>query len=313
MPARTPLLDQLRTGKKQSDAILQPVVDKWLVEHGDTLSAYDESDWSALRDLMTRGPRRRRRVFSPSAATLCRRRLVIDKYRDLRPIPLKDARYSKIFDDGRWRHFRWQMTFFKMGIVESMEIFHTLGDLEYGGSYDVVARLMINGKMRRVLIDIKGVHASKFNGIQFSGKPEESNRVQVCIYMHLNNIKIGILWYENKNTQETCEIVIRRDATYHRIIRRYIRRQKYMRRYVEAGAFPKEECDVSGRSNEFQRCPQRNNCLCLPVQLVLEDGEVVKVGEPRRNSKEKRFLRRNTLPLSELEGFRGARKVHSKI
>lgn len=312
MAEKTPLLDQLRVGKKQVNEILRPVVEEWLVKYGYRLDKYDDSDWAVLKDLITKGARRDRRVFSPSGATLCRRRQVIDKHRDFKPLPNRDPGLIRIFDDGKWRHLRWQMLFFKMGIVESMEQFQTFGKFDYGGSYDVIARLKINGKKCRVLIDIKGTNAASFNNIKFLNVPTYSHRVQVSIYMHLNNIDFAIIWYENKNTQEICEIVIRKDEVYEKIIKKFTRRQQYMRRYVEMDVFPKEECDVKIRDNKFASCPQRNNCLCLPVYLI-DDEEIIKVGEPRRQSEQSKFAQRNELPLKKLKGFRGARKVHSKI
>ncbi len=310
MAGKTPLLDQLKSDKRKTDDILLPLVEKWLIENGNKLDKYSSDDWSTLRDLMVRGALRNPRVFSPSGATMCRRRQVIDKNKKFKQIPITDPKLLRIFDDGKWRHFRWQMLFYKMGIVESMELFTSLGELDYGGSYDVVVnlKLELNKKIQRVLIDIKGTHASRFNEIRLTHRPIYSNKIQVAIYMYLNDIDIGLLWYENKNTQDICEIVIRRDKYFDRIIKKYVKRQKYMRRYAMRGAFPKEECNVDERDLQFRQCPQRNNCQCLPVNLI-QNGALLKVQEPRRINTKKVFVQHNEMKRTKVKGKMGARSV----
>ena len=314
MPRSTPLLDELKTGKRKTKGILLPLVDKWLSENPHRLDQWTKDDWETLKDLVMRGARRDSSVFSPSAATSCQRRQVIDKFSQFPQIPITEPRVLKFFDDGRWRHLRWQMVFYKMGIVESMEIFQSEGKLGYGGSYDVMVKMRLPSKKktRRVVIDIKGTHASSANNIKFTGTPLYSNRVQLVIYMHLNNVDVGILWYENKNNQDIVEVVVERDKKFYKILKKYLRRQEYMKRYVRDKVFPREECDVDERGSEYQRCPQRRNCVCLPVHFVQANGEVVKTHEPRRKSAEKRFRRRNTLPLKKLKGSRGVRALLSK-
>lgn len=313
MAGKTPLLDQLKSDKRKTDDILLPLVEKWLIEHGDGLDKYSEDDWKTLRDLMVRGALRNPKVFSPSGATACRRRQVIDKNKKFKQIPISDPKLRRIFDDGKWRHLRWQMVFYKMGIVESMETFTSLGELDYGGSYDVIVnlKLKLNKKIQRVLIDIKGTNASRFNEIRLTHRPILGNKVQLIIYMYLNDIDIGLLWYENKNTQDICEIVVRRDKFFYRILKQYIIRQKYMRKYVKRGAFPKEECDVDERDTQFRQCSQRNNCRCLPVHLI-QNGELLKIQEPRRINEQKEFVQHNKMKRTKVRGEKGARSIPLK-
>lgn len=310
---RTPLLDQLRGGKK-SDDLLIPVVEDWLVKNANKVDKYNEEEFEVLKDLMIRGAVRNMKMFSPSGATNCRRRQVIDKM-GFKPLLIKDPKLLRIFSDGTWRHLRWQMLFYKMGIAESMEVFASIGgEGSYGGSYDVICNLKmrLKNKTQQVLVDIKGTNASRFNDIKFTGKPIYSNKVQVVIYMYLNDIDVGIIWYENKNTQDLCEVVIRRDKNFDRILSKYLYRQEYMARYVRAGVFPKEECDIDGGDSMFKGCAQRNACRCLPIHLIGRNGRVAKVHEPRRISLEEMFVERNTSPLRKLKGFRIARRTRSR-
>lgn len=297
--SKTPMLDYLKRAKT-SDDWLVPLVEEWLVENGDVINDYSEAEYEFLKKLLVEGTTRDKSVFSPSGATTCRRAQVIDKI--VRPVRMEtNPRLLAIFDDGYWRHMRWQMLFNKMGLAESAEQFDSKGDLDYGGSTDLILNIPEHG---RVIVDIKGANASRWNNIANSRKPLFAHFIQVQIYMYITGIRTAILWYENKNTNEICEIRVRRDKDVHA---RAKRRQKFMQRYVEAEAFPREECSVGDdKDSQFTQCRMRSLCQKLPVHLV-QKGGVLKIAEPRNPSDLEDLQQYNGLPLTKLRGRRGAR------
>ena len=299
----TPLLDHLKR-QKQTKTILLHKVDEWLIENEQSLDNFTEDDFEVLRKLVVIGTKRDRRVFSPSGATNCSRQQVIDKL-GFKGLDYRNPRTLRILDDGRWRHLRWQMIFWKMGIVTSLEQFAKDGDLEYGGSIDVIVKLRYRGKNILLIIDVKGTHASQFNSIKETKQPLIKHVIQLQIYLHLHpDTDFALLWYENKNTNEVAEVIVKRN---NRIMHRALRRQRYMQRYVEANAIPKEECVYGDpRDRRFNNCPQRANCGRLPVHLIRE-GEILKIADPRKSSKDPPFVSYNQLPLKQLRGSLGER------
>jgi hypothetical protein len=304
----TPLLDSLKQQRRQDRrSVLKSLVETWMADNEDKLFSYTPEEFEVLRQLVVVGVRRDQTVFSPSSATSCQRKQVIDKF--LPSIKLRDPRPLYYFDDGRWRHLRWQMVFFKMGIVDSIEEFTSAGVLEYGGTTDVRITIRVGGKQTPVIVDIKGANASRWNNINKTKKPLFDNLIQLLIYLHINDVEHGILWYENKNTNEICEISVSRKR-YRKLLLKALKRQRYMKRYVQHTAFPKEECSVfDEKDRRFKNCPQRKNCPLLPVHVVT-GGEVFKIGEPRKSAEG--FTRFDTYPARTFAGSLGERKRRFK-
>lgn len=296
----TPLLNSVKTSKRER-TILKTKVEEWLVANEDEIQNLTAEDFEVLRRLIVVGTVRDPRVLSPSGATACARQMTLDKLK-FPKVRANSPQQIGIFLDGSWRHLKWQMVFHKMGIVESMEQFVKWGDLNWGGSIDVIAilNLPVSNRSERFIIDIKGANASRFNHIKATKRPIYSNWVQLQIYLMLHGIDYGLLWYENKNDNEICEILVKASKSFQAKARR---RQKYIKKYVEAEAFPREECNPVDPSDSMARyCPQRSNCLRLPVH-VIKNGEVRKIANPRKASK--RHQQYDTLPLTKLQGRSG--------
>lgn len=290
--------------------VLKPLVNRWIVEHSETLDKYTDDDIEHMLSLMRKGTVRDRRVFSPSGATACARKQVISKHKEFKEDRTFDVRTIRIFLDGNWRHLKWQMIFFKMGIAESFEEFKSFGPLDYGGSIDLIVRLNMNkvattklGKKLRVILDVKGAHDNDWAYIRRTRKPHRAHYVQVQIYMMLHNIQYAIIWYENKNTNDVLEVIVEADYEFWDTLRQ---RQKNMKRFFELDAFPKEECDIDKNDFVHRSCPQREVCLKLPVHILTKRDEARKIADPRK--KDKDFERWNQSPLKPLNGSRGERK-----
>ena len=304
---QTPIIDFLKRSKKNKGKLLT-MVEEWLVENSNEINKYTTEDYDLLQHLILEGAKRDPSVFSPSGATACRRAQVINKSFNLTRQET-DPKLMRIFDDGFWRHIRWQILFNKMGILQSAETFVKLGTYDYGGSTDVVLNIPYEDGDRLTILDIKGANASRWNEINRSNKPMFPHYVQVQIYMYINKIDHGILWYENKNTNEVCEIILTKDKEFQKSAKR---RQRYMHRYIDYNAFPKEECSVGDdKDRQYVDCRFKSVCQRLPVHLI-ESGKVLKIGEPRNPTKDPNFLRHNKLPLVKLRGSKPSlRKVGS--
>ena len=301
------MVNQFLSFLKDSDkrqTLLKKMVYDWLLEHEHELNHYDNRSFRTLRKLVVGGTVRNSEVFSPSNATRCMRSQVITKLLN-KDISRNDPHLLNIFEDGYWRHIKWQMIFWRMGIVESMEQFVSSGKYDYGGSTDLILKIPKKG---RVVVDIKGANASAWNEINSTGIAMKAHIVQVNIYMMLNGIDTGVLWYENKNTNEVCEVLVEPDAS---LLAKIRARQQYMKKHVKAKAFPKEECSLEDNDRTYMQCPNRLNCPKLPVHHI-RGTRTVKVAEPRDPSKLRSYARYNRLTLTPLKGPAGARDQQSE-
>ncbi len=304
----TPLLDAVKNSKKQGH-VLEPLLRQWLEQNPGRIDNHTEADWEIIRQLIVRGTERDKSVFSPSSAMSCMRRHVISKQFEL--TQEHDSSTQLIFDDGNWRHIRWQLLFFKMDIALSLEEFKKIRALFWGGSTDVIIKEgvveMSDGYNGRVIVDVKGANLFSWRKIRDERKPMKSHEIQLQTYMMLHNILWGILFYENKNTQEICEIHIRADK---KLWRRLRVRASYMEKFVLGNSFPREECSVGDDMNrQYRGCPMREICPRLPVNVIV-NGKIRKTHGPRIEDLE--YSRYNELPWTRLKGKIGGRKQSSK-
>jgi len=306
------LINALRK-ESAKPSILKSKVFDYLVENADTLDQHSDEDLRFLTALMSRGTERNAEVFSPSGATNCKREQIITKS-GFGKAKITDPHLLNIFEDGKWRHLRWQYIFYRMGILHAVEVFTTLGNGHYGGTPDSIVELVNDpyAYLKYLLetlygVEIKGANASVWIEVNRSGKPLNHHMVQAQVYMAINNIGKWIFWYENKNTNEICEIVVDYDP---KIAAHYLKRRNYMNKFLRLKGFPKEECNVMSKERKYTQCPQRRACPRLPVHVVI-DGKLTKIGEPRKS--DPTFASWNTLPLVKLEGLKGERVTQSLL
>jgi hypothetical protein len=119
------------------------------------------------------------------------------------------------------------------------------------------------------VIDVKGANDAVFKEIVRNGKlPEHlmGYRWQIHNYMQALHINKGILWFENKNTQEYFELPVKRDPV---LIAQLRAQYKILAKHRKAGTFPPHGCSmdetghVQPNDRMFQNCRQNLTCLRL--------------------------------------------------
>jgi len=145
--------------------------------------------------------------FSPSSIGRCDRQAILKflGYKGSRKVnPDKEL----LFDDGNWRHHKWQALFRDMEAVFGdpekfkvidIEYFVHLDEWHVAGNLDVT--LLIHGKL--YVIDIKGINRRGFDWINREDEPKDDAVRQLLAYMKAKGIEDGILLYDCKDTQRT--------------------------------------------------------------------------------------------------------------
>lgn len=194
--------------KARADDPLRPLVDEYMLlrdKSEERLEGY-HIDMRAAK----RPPGR----LSPSSMGGCERQAMF-KFVGMPGKKRVDPDLQILFDDGDWRHHRWQATFRDMELVLGTEKFEvisieervSLPRLFISGSIDAVAK--INGVTW--LIDFKGINSYGFRYLKDENKAKREYILQIITYMRLRKIRRGLLFFEDKNTQETRSFVINFD------------------------------------------------------------------------------------------------------
>jgi len=202
MPARErKTLSQLvKNMKAQEVEPLRALIDEYLLKRDKAPERYDGHHIT-----MVPRPRPPGRL-SPSAVYSCQRQAIF-RFTGTRGSRVLDPDQELLFEDGNWRHHKWQYIFYDMERVLgrnrfrvlAIEKFVTIPDLYVAGSLDVLIAIRINGKWRKYVIDIKGINDRGFTWINQSGAPKDDNVRQLLLYMKAVNVRRGILLYDNKN------------------------------------------------------------------------------------------------------------------
>lgn len=236
---------------KDDRLILTPHVFKWLVKHPEGIVLDDELA-EILKKLTMKQPRRRSGSFSCSARNQCRRRQLFS-YIGVPSQSTLDAQLQNKFNDGTWRHLRWQLMLLKAGLLDTVEGWVTNETYNLVGSMDGEGDSETHGRFG---FELKGIGSLSF----LKGGPHTAHIFQIHSYFVAKpELDAFSLIYEDKMTQTWKEFVIERDPTVMRAVR------KELKSLNRAAANKKlipvlEECK-NAKGPTYRGCPYKGFCL----------------------------------------------------
>lgn len=215
MPEDRKILATLvRNMKRRGSDPLRPLVDAYLIERVAAADRYETPPYS-LRPPVRPGGR-----FSPSDLCGCERAAGF-KFLGMESRKRINPDRELIFDDGNWRHLKWESIFHDMERVLGSDRCHVVAietrvmfpELYVAGALDAILMLRPTARSPRLkwLIDIKGINSRGFQHIIRNDAPIDKHVKQVVAYLRATGCKRGLLWYENKDTQETKAFIVRDD------------------------------------------------------------------------------------------------------
>jgi hypothetical protein len=246
--------------------LLTPLIDQFFLQNDPHL--IDEETIQLAADLMRAwNEERRKGVFGPSGALRCLREQTITASGH-RGIPLEDPLLLNLFDDGHWRHLRWHTIFNRMGKAGLLRVIAIEEGIAYGawgvyGTPDDILEIDRPDGPLRFVVDVKGANDTKFKEIKGTNEPLEGHQWQLHPYMQAHGLNLGVLLYENKNTQEYIEVRVRRNMA---LVKELRLRYKSAVKHKKRGTLPAHECSMKNDDPTFRRCPQRLNCIRLTKQ-----------------------------------------------
>ena len=196
---------------KRADLVITPELEPWLVKHGD--EAFPDWVVDILADLLRTKPRIRSGSFSGSAAGHCNRRQQL-QFAGVTGEAV-DAQLQNIFNDGKFRHLRWQGMLLTLGLITDVEYLVKWPQMLSRGSLDgrgEVSQNHPNAKWRGTEFgfELKGVSTFQYSALAKSGPKDEHLR-QIHHYFVLGGFDLFIVIYEDKTTQAWTEWVVEPD------------------------------------------------------------------------------------------------------
>lgn len=154
------------------------------------------------------------RKLHPSTIGMCQRKIVFDML--MVPKAMPEDRLMRIFDNGHSLHHRYEQLFEDMGVLIKNEM-----KLEFehiSGHTDAWIKVysLENPNGLDYLVELKSAFSKSFEWMAKNNKPKKEHRDQLTFYLHLVRkmgipIERGIIFVENKDTQEVWEFELEYD------------------------------------------------------------------------------------------------------
>lgn len=254
----TKILGNLIRHLKSSEADpLTPLIDRYLIER----KLHPEKRLRTYTLPIPEAPRPPGRL-SPSSVGGCRRRAALQFVGYVPQSVSIDPDTELIFEDGNWRHHKWQAMFADMQAVLGKQTFRLYGiersaiipELYVAGRDDAEIRIF----KRKYVVDFKGINDYGFTRTYQNIAPHEEHIKQLTTYMIARGIRRGLLLYDNKNNQHTKVYQIEFDLAVWEATERWcerviadIRRQK----------LPGRHSNCNSGTFLYERCPFSNLCF----------------------------------------------------
>lgn len=194
--------------------MLTPRINDWLMQHGDDARSEVTARW-VYKQLKTQ-PRIRSGSFSASSSGDCLRYQEL-QYLGMPSMDTTDPRLQNIFDDGKWRHLRWQSMLMDAGLLTRCEMplywrnKRSRGTIDgYGIVPDDHPRTSWQGL--DFGFELKGMNPYMYSKVVKGDQDiKEEHTRQFSRYFLMGGFDLFVVIYENKATQEWFEWVVEPD------------------------------------------------------------------------------------------------------
>lgn len=227
---------------------ITPKLTGWLANHDEGVVLESETMAELLVGLLQPGGSRAY-AFHPSQLYQCKRRQVFD-YHDVPKLKQYRPQLQNIFNDGTWRHARWQVMLLNAGLLDRVEVKVELPQYRLNGSMDG-----INDK-DGWMFELKGT--SQFAKIRDKGvTPEHTKQVQA--YLMAAELDTAVVIYEDKSTQDWKEFEVHQDDA---VVKEITGILEVLNEAIDHDQLPEvlDACKAS-KGTAFNQCPYASVCL----------------------------------------------------
>lgn len=177
--------------------------ERWLAANANPVYSHEALDFAHKALEGTSGSRRlRKRMFRASSAGKCERHQLFNIIGAEGREDISSG-LSNIFATGNFLHLKWQMQGLTEGWLVECEVPVDRDDLNAGGTMDGI--LYTGGGF-----EFKSINDRGYGNVMLYG-PRADHVFQVHHYMYLGGYEAFSIVYENKNTGDWREFMVRRD------------------------------------------------------------------------------------------------------
>jgi hypothetical protein len=202
--------------------------------------------------------------ISPSSVGGCQRQSVL-KFVGMEGRRAVDHDLWTLFDDGDWRHHRWQFTFYDMEAVLGRDRFRVLGiekritipELYVTGNIDARVGVRVNERWRKYTVDFKGINRRGFDWVRATDEGKDENQTQLSVYLEATGDSRGLLLYECKDTQRRLVRPVTFDTGHHEAAMKWI---KQVLRALEEEKVPGRHPECRKGTMMYEGCPFKKPC-----------------------------------------------------
>ena len=181
---------------------ITPKLAPWLVNNPNGVHITSSDIYNRISSiLMPTVSKSRAGAFHPSQLYQCQRAQVYG-YHDAPSLAKYDPVLQNLFNDGHFRHLRWQIMLLESGIITDIEVPVYSEKYRIEGSMDGV------NKNEQWMFELKGT--SQFRQIQIKGALPAHIK-QVHAYLLASDLNEAVIVYECKSTQQWQEISVQKD------------------------------------------------------------------------------------------------------
>ena len=181
---------------------ITPKITPWLVNHPNGVHITNPDIYNRISSiLMPTVSKSRAGAFHPSQLYQCQRAQVYG-YHDAPSLRVYDPQLQNLFNDGHFRHLRWQIMLLEAGVLTDVEVAVYSSEYRVEGSMDG-----INAE-EKWMFELKGT--SQFKQVQARGALPAHIK-QVHAYLLASGLEEAAIVYECKSTQQWHEIPIHSD------------------------------------------------------------------------------------------------------
>lgn len=270
------LKDSLRIARRNKH--ITPRLNNWLVQNDTGIKIQSEAVAERIFEMMAPGQisKGRHGAFHPSQLYQCRRAQVFG-YHNAPTHKSYSPTLMNLFNDGHFRHLRWQIMLLSAGIIEEVEVPVSSPKLRLEGSMDGV------NWSEGWMFELKGT--SQFRQVQQRGAMPAHIK-QVHAYLLMAGLEKAIIVYEDKSSQDWLEIEVERDDEISAQITYILSK---LNSAIDNNTLPEVLSECKNQEGEYKSCPYAS--ICLGIKRPEEIAASVSVG--RRNPNRKRTPSRN--------------------
>ena len=229
---------------------ITPPLYKWLQSQGDNATLVGPKHQKLLLSLASKRLHNSRAgAFHPSQLYRCEREQVFgflgvpQKTRSITPETLN------IFNDGTWRHIRWQVTFMMSGILTAVEVPVMIPGVRMTGSIDGVH------DPDHWMIEIKGT--SQFQQVVMYGAlPQHIKQVHGYLFGR-PDLDEAVIFYEDKATNHWHEVTVPRNRT---LIRQVEGILSELNQAIDNRTLPSILPECQRGEGQYRTCPYAYAC-----------------------------------------------------